>query len=75
MIDYSTQYPWTFGVLSILIATGIHPLVGYPGNFDDGHKIRYRSHNLESLPNPDKVRRVVLSVDPVLTSLPPSSPT
>ncbi len=55
-IDYSTQYPWTFGVLSILIATGTHPLMGYPANYEDGLKIRYRSHHLEALPSPDKVR-------------------
>ena len=57
MIDYSTQYPWAFGVLSILIATGTHPLLGYPTSYEDGTKVRYRSHHLEALPSPDKVRR------------------
>lgn len=57
-IDYSSQYPWTFGVLSILIATGTHPLMGYPSHYEDALKIRYRSHHLEALPSPDKVSTV-----------------
>lgn len=55
-VDYSTQYPWMFGVLSILVAAGTHPLPDYPYKFrTDGQKIRYRSHHIQALPNPDKV--------------------
>ena len=55
-MDYSTQYPWMFGVLAILIATGTHPLMDYPFKYEgEGHKIRYRSHHIQSLPNPEKV--------------------
>ena len=55
MVDYSTQYRWMFGVLAILISTGLHPLPDYPAKYEEGRKIRYRSHHIQSLPDSEKV--------------------
>lgn len=55
-VDYSTQYPWMFGVLSVLIATGQHPLGDYPTKYEENQKVRYRTHHIQTLPDPDKVK-------------------
>ena len=55
-VDYSTQYPWMFGVLAVLIATGQHPLGDYPSKYEENHKIRYRTHHIQALPDQEKVR-------------------
>ena len=54
-IDYSTQYPWSFGVLSVVMATGLHPLKDYPENFEGGNKVKYRSHDYQALPDSEQV--------------------
>jgi len=54
-VSYSSQYPWMFGVLSVLIATGQHPLGDYPAKYEESQKVRYRSHHIQALPDPDKV--------------------
>ena len=54
-VDYSTQYSWMFGVLSVIIATGVHPLSDYPSKYEENHRIRYRSHHVQSLPDSSKV--------------------
>ena len=56
-IDYSTQYPWSFGVLSVLMATGLHPLKDYPESYESGNKVKYRSHDYQALPDAEQVRR------------------
>ena len=54
-IDYSTQYPWSFGVLSVLMATGLHPLKDYPEHYEGGNKVKYRSHDYQALPDAEQV--------------------
>ena len=54
-IDYSTQYPWSFGVLSVLMATGLHPLKDYPESYEGGNKVKYRSHDYQALPDAEQV--------------------
>ena len=54
-IDYSTQYPWSFGILSVIMATGLHPLKDYPENFEGGSKVKYRSHDYQALPDSEQV--------------------
>ena len=54
-IDYSTQYPWSFGILSAVMATGLHPLKDYPENFESGNKVKYRSHDYQALPDSEQV--------------------
>jgi hypothetical protein len=58
-IDYSTQYPWSFGVLSVLMATGLHPLKDYPETYEGGNKVKYRSHDYQALPDTEQVRTSV----------------
>ncbi|CAI8018467.1 hypothetical protein GBAR_LOCUS11208, partial [Geodia barretti] len=72
IVDYSTQYPWNFGTLSVIMATGLHPLRNYPGRYLNEGKVKYRSHNYQNLPDinkyPSLFCRLVkrsLSCDPV----------
>lgn len=54
-VDYSTQYPWSFGLLSVVMATGQHPLKDYPDSFESAFRVKYRSHHFQSLPDPEQV--------------------
>ena len=54
-VDYSTQYPWSFGVLSVLMATGHHPLKDYPEAFESAFRVKYRSHHFQALPDSEQV--------------------
>ncbi len=54
-VDYSTQYPWSFGMMSVVMATGQHPLKDYPGAFESAFRVKYRSHHFQALPDPEQV--------------------
>ena len=65
-VDYSTQYPWSFGVLSVMMAAGLHPLKDYPEAFDSTGKMKYRSHNYQDLPDPNDVSIVNVLIKALL---------
>ncbi len=54
-VDYSTQYSWSFGLMSVIMATGQHPLKDYPEAFESAFRVKYRSHQLQALPDPEQV--------------------
>ena len=47
--------------------SGQHPLRNYPGRYLNEGKVKYRSHNYQSLPDVNKVRIVCVIVLKILT--------
>ncbi len=54
-VDYSTQYPWSFGVMSVVMAMGVHPLQDYPEAYESSFRVKYRSHQVHTLPDAERV--------------------
>ena len=54
-VDYSTQYPWSFGVMSVVMAMGVHPLQDYPEAYESSFRVKYRSHQMHTLPDAERV--------------------
>ena len=42
-------------MLSVLMATGLHPLKDYPEVYEGGNKVKYRSHDYQALPDAEQV--------------------
>ncbi len=41
--------------MSVVMAMGIHPLQNYPEAFENGFRVKYRSHQLQAIPDPEMV--------------------